>query len=204
MRFDFGALSCASLVFLFGVVAAIENNITYIPDAYIVELEPQMKISSVSLPPLVSTNGKHIGYNVRRKFNTKHFNGLSLTVTDGTSLSSLRETKGVKNAWKVRFIPRPDHFHAAPLAPLAARDQETLPHVTGESDVNNPLKMTNVKRLHDIGIKGQGVKVAVIDSGVDYLHPSLGGGFGPGYKIAFGYVSQTLGFEMARSSCMQK
>ncbi|KIM96869.1 hypothetical protein OIDMADRAFT_97136, partial [Oidiodendron maius Zn] len=34
---------------------------------------------------------------------------------------------------------------------------------------------------------GRGVKLAIIDSGVDYLHPSLGGGFGPGYKISFGY-----------------
>lgn len=26
-----------------------------------------------------------------------------------------------------------------------------------------------------------------IDSGVDYTHPTLGGGFGPGFKIAGGY-----------------
>ncbi len=30
-------------------------------------------------------------------------------------------------------------------------------------------------------------KVAVIDSGVYYKHPALGGCFGPGCKVGFGY-----------------
>ena len=36
-------------------------------------------------------------------------------------------------------------------------------------------------------ITGQGVTVAVIDTGIDYTHPSLGGGFGPGHKVVGGY-----------------
>lgn len=35
--------------------------------------------------------------------------------------------------------------------------------------------------------RGGGVTVAVIDTGVDYTHPSLGGGFGPGHKVVGGY-----------------
>ena len=34
---------------------------------------------------------------------------------------------------------------------------------------------------------GKGVKVGVIDTGIDYLHEALGGGFGPGFKVAGGY-----------------
>jgi subtilisin family serine protease len=37
------------------------------------------------------------------------------------------------------------------------------------------------------GLTGAGIRIGVIDSGVDYNHPALGGGFGPGYKIAYGY-----------------
>lgn len=37
------------------------------------------------------------------------------------------------------------------------------------------------------GTRGEGVTVGIIDSGVDYLHPALGGGIGPGYKVAGGY-----------------
>ncbi|HEX3584313.1 MAG TPA: S8 family serine peptidase [Thermoanaerobaculia bacterium] len=34
---------------------------------------------------------------------------------------------------------------------------------------------------------GDGVRVAVIDTGIDYTHPALGGGFGPGFKVVGGY-----------------
>lgn len=36
------------------------------------------------------------------------------------------------------------------------------------------------------GNRGAGVVVAIIDSGVDYGHPSLGGGIGPGFKVIGG------------------
>ncbi|HEY8452364.1 MAG TPA: protease inhibitor I9 family protein, partial [Natronosporangium sp.] len=37
------------------------------------------------------------------------------------------------------------------------------------------------------GSTGAGVTVAVIDTGIDYTHPDLGGGFGPGHKVVAGY-----------------
>lgn len=37
------------------------------------------------------------------------------------------------------------------------------------------------------GTQGEGIRVGIIDSGIDYLHPALGGGFGPGFKVAGGY-----------------
>ncbi len=39
----------------------------------------------------------------------------------------------------------------------------------------------------DLGARGAGVTVAVIDTGVDYRHPALGEGFGPGFKVIGGY-----------------
>src|SRR4029077_3909241 len=37
------------------------------------------------------------------------------------------------------------------------------------------------------GTRGRGVTVAVIDTGIDYTHPALGGCFGPGCKVIGGY-----------------
>ena len=39
----------------------------------------------------------------------------------------------------------------------------------------------------ELGVQGEGIRVGIIDSGIDYMHPALGGGFGPGFKVAGGY-----------------
>jgi subtilisin family serine protease len=46
---------------------------------------------------------------------------------------------------------------------------------------------TGVDKLHAEGLTGAGVKIGIIDTGTDYEHPYLGGGFGPGYLVAGGY-----------------
>jgi hypothetical protein len=59
---------------------------------------------------------------------------------------------------------------------------------TDPTDLINPHHMTQVKRVHDeLQNRGQGIFIGVIDSGIDYNHPALGGGFGEGYKVVAGY-----------------
>ena len=162
-----------------------QSNITYIPNTFIVQLEPQSN-GLISPSAHFKRNTELLNYRVRREFdNVKYFYGLSLTVSDGTNQTTLQQMKGVKNVWKVAIVPRPEPLQAAPMGPIGSNT--SIPHVTGTSDVNSALKMGGVDKLHKIGVKGKGVKIAIIDSGVDYTHPSLGGGFGPGHKIAFGY-----------------
>lgn len=49
-----------------------------------------------------------------------------------------------------------------------------------------PHLQTKINELHMRGIYGTGIKIALIDSGVDCSHPALGAGFGEGFKIGFG------------------
>jgi len=37
------------------------------------------------------------------------------------------------------------------------------------------------------GLSGSGILVAVLDTGADYMHPDLGGGIGPGFKVVGGW-----------------
>lgn len=50
-----------------------------------------------------------------------------------------------------------------------------------------PHVMGGVDKLHAEGFTGEGLFIGVVDSGVDYNHPALGGGFGPGHKVIAGY-----------------
>jgi len=40
--------------------------------------------------------------------------------------------------------------------------------------------------LHEGELNGDGIVVAVIDTGIDYTNPNLGGGFGPAFKVIGG------------------
>lgn len=47
--------------------------------------------------------------------------------------------------------------------------------------------LTGVEELHRAGILGEGATVAIVDSGVDWKHPALGNGLGPGYTVIGGH-----------------
>ena len=48
------------------------------------------------------------------------------------------------------------------------------------------LPMIGADVLHDLGIAGEGTAVAIVDTGIDYLHPTLGGGQIPNAKVIYG------------------
>lgn len=61
-----------------------------------------------------------------------------------------------------------------------------LSHETKASDVGHEL--TGLREVRaKYGLRGHGQTVAVIDSGIAYNHPALGGGFGPGFRVAGGW-----------------
>lgn len=65
---------------------------------------------------------------------------------------------------------------------LSRRDVD---YSTGPNDV--PHRMTGVDKLREEGYLGSGFRVVVVDCGVDYKHPALGGCFGEGCLVEFGY-----------------
>ncbi|MFZ5825663.1 MAG: S8 family serine peptidase [Bacillota bacterium] len=97
------------------------------------------------------------------------FNGFSLVV-DRSQVSTIARLPGVKAIYPVVEIERPQ------AAPSASPEMAYALAMTGADVVQSEL-----------GFTGAGIKVAVMDTGVDYHHPDLGGCFGEGCRVAFGY-----------------
>jgi subtilisin family serine protease len=112
-----------------------------------------------------------VSLNERYAFDTL-WNGFSVEVSTA-DLATLKRLSGVKAIYPVVDIEAPQR---------AEQDGET------GTDMFTAITQTGVDIARSqLGLTGQGVKVAIIDTGIDYDHPDLGGGFGPGYKVAYGY-----------------
>lgn len=146
------------------------------------------------------------------------FYGLSISVnenlTDTTIQSKLAGMEGVEKVWPVIKVfqngpagpqrtskPKESRSDKLERRSAAVSTRSTLtgtnstapssltpPKINGTANIFSPLEMSGIDKLHALGIKGSGTKIGIIDTGVDYRHPSLGGGFGPGFKIAGGYA----------------
>jgi subtilisin family serine protease len=66
-------------------------------------------------------------------------------------------------------------------------DQKVYALLTDSVPLINATKVWQIQDSNGTNVTGKNVKVAVIDTGIDYMHPDLGGGFGPAYKVIAGW-----------------
>jgi len=125
------------------------------------------------------------------------FQGASFTLGRDTDVITTRIAKliAVRKLWPVRSLQIHDPpTSSGPENPTHHPEFQKRQFGNGTSLTNqtgsngfSPHVMTQVDRLQAKGITGKGVKVAVIDTGIDYRHPALGGCFGPGCLVSHGY-----------------
>ncbi|KAF9972941.1 hypothetical protein BGZ73_003861 [Actinomortierella ambigua] len=114
-------------------------------------------------------------------------NAITVDLANTAALKTiLDEIPGIKMVEPVIIHERPQS--AEPYQILTADDIRELVGSDGQGKPNAIHDYTGVTEIHKKRhLYGNGIKVGVIDSGVDFTHPSLGGCFGPGCKVAFGY-----------------
>jgi minor extracellular serine protease Vpr len=106
----------------------------------------------------------------------KLFNGFSIRM-DASQLGKLARIPGVKNIYPVETIPMPTGE-------------------VGNPDLFTALNMTGAATAQsELGFTGAGIKVAVMDTGIDVDHPAFGGDgvarydspLFPSARVAYGY-----------------
>lgn len=175
---------------LVGILAAASLVTAYlapvVPGAFVVEYEDGVDIEShlSSVQHIAST---------RLKLDYKLFKGASIRFHDVDKAQHhadmLATTPHVKKIWPVYLYDIPEyttHWDAGEDA-TKRQGQDVSATRQAAADTFSPHVMTQVNRLRDAGFVGEGIKVAIVDTGVDYKHPDLGGCFGPGCLISFGY-----------------
>lgn len=112
---------------------------------------------------------RRAGLPLRERYSFERlWNGVSVRA-DRIALAKLSALSGVKAVFPVQRV----HVTSAP---------------TNGEELTTQMAMTGVDRAQkELGLSGAGIKVGVIDTGVDYHHPDLGGCFGPGCRVAYGY-----------------
>jgi subtilisin family serine protease len=189
----------ASLLFASGALAAAGKAI---PGAYMVKLTKEVSTGSGLLPrgidqhELFHKRAEGLDYTVRHEFRDPDvYLGLSIHLAGVESLDeakarlqSVPGVEAVHPVWEAH-LPTPPSNTTVPVGHPYLSYPHPAPFfsLSGSGNLASALQMGGVDKLHALGIKGKGVKIGIIDTGVDYRHPALGGGFGPGYKIIGGH-----------------
>lgn len=108
-------------------------------------------------------------YVLKQKY--KHaFNGVSMQIPSN-KVEALMKSKAVQAIWESKVLS---------IDPPIEQDSTGSGSDLPEGDVNPFL---GVDKLHEEGYTGKGIKVGVIDTGIDYNHPDLKAAYKGGYDF---------------------
>ncbi|KAF9408759.1 hypothetical protein BGZ94_002205, partial [Podila epigama] len=148
------ALAAATLVSAGKFHKIEEGTVDYIPNAYIIEYGDGIRSASAHN----ALRANKVDFKVRNEYNI--FNGAALTVNSGHEGDALAKIPGIKNVWRVTLhkVPKVNKSTKKATDPSVV----SFHHMTGVDVLHKKHKLT-----------GKGIKIGIIDTGVDYKHPAF-------------------------------
>lgn len=111
--------------------------------------------------------------------NHKLFKGVSVQLHDSETAhetaKKLASIASVKRSWPIRMHTFPKYEGVTQVGDISAQNANGIKrrdNVTSP-DTFTPHLLTQVDKLHALGITGKGVKIAIVDSGVGTQEPRI-------------------------------
>lgn len=156
---------------------------TNVPGAYIVELADDQ--DATALLNQIEAEAGVSRVSQRVNLQSKVFRGVSFQVDgpDKEAAHKIAALPQVKQLWPVPLIRVPEL-----AVTWTGKDGPPSEHKrqTNSTDSWPPHVLTQVDKLRAKGFTGQGFRIGIVDTGIDYTHPALGGCFGPGCLVEYG------------------
>jgi len=166
----YAAAMCSALVLSLGFATANAQEVSVstaeVSNLYFVELAGKPVADGNSLANVRAEKARFmeaaaragVEFTQRRSYDTL-FNGYAIQINPGQR-ARLAGVAGVKALWPIERIDAPEF----------AGDTGSSPNL------DKAIAMTRANIVHsDLGYTGAGIKVAVMDTGIDYDHADLGG-----------------------------
>ncbi|KAI9478540.1 MAG: peptidase S8/S53 domain-containing protein [Benjaminiella poitrasii] len=154
---------------LFSLVKASQHA------GYIVEFNSLSKVSS-----FIDKNVNQ-GMTVRYTYDSDLFMGIAVDFEDPKLAKRVIDSdSSILRSWSI-------HNRVNMHAPIPRRRDLKTSFIPQNKDTIRLLTEANYKFNKELESNGSGIKIGIIDTGVDYTHPALGGCFGKGCKIRYGY-----------------
>ncbi|KAI9346727.1 peptidase S8/S53 domain-containing protein [Zopfochytrium polystomum] len=154
------------------------------PHIALVEFPPSQDCNAASRVSSV-LNAKGVSFKPRTETNTSLFCGFSFELNDQSDAAADHVAPLQSGGATVHPIYSQKRIMKSGRTSAVATSAVEL----NASTIRDPIhSATGVYEAREkLGLDGRGSKIAIIDDGIYYKHPALGGCFGPGCRVAFGW-----------------
>ncbi|KAF2206598.1 hypothetical protein CERZMDRAFT_89212 [Cercospora zeae-maydis SCOH1-5] len=184
-----------AIIELDGAARLVGGEVDCLPDIVVDDLSQKTEEILTDFASLAAREDGSSIVSKRRDLHSDLFQGFSIAITSSRGAEqvdaiyqAIRGHHAVQNAW----------ISSSTVASLSGSGLEAwgqrIPGdpllrevIRKQSNAHPPHVQVGVDKLHAAGIKGEGIRIAILDTGFDYKQEPFGHRIGPGQKIVYGH-----------------